>query len=154
MFEWLLTCLEKFIFEWFNDQSKFIFLHEFDITLTIAFFLKQNNNLFFSIFASKSICEIFKNSTKFALIVISFISFAFFDFFDSKFTQNDSKFELFCEIINILQQFRQFQHQHRKSNLFDLLHDCFWNFVLNRFENQSKFTSLHDFDITFTKTFF
>ena len=69
MFEWLSTCLKKFVFEWFNDQSKFIFLHEFDIVLTNAFLFKQNNNSFFSIFASKSTYETFENSTNFTLIV-------------------------------------------------------------------------------------
>ena len=155
MLEWLSTCLEKFAFEWFNDQSKFIFLHEFDIVLTTAFFFKQNNSSFLSILVSKSTCEILKSSTKFALIALSAssISFAFFDLFDSKLTQNDSEFELFCEVTDILRQFSQFHHQHRKSDLLDLLHDCLWNFVLNWFENQLKFTSLHDFDITLTKAF-
>ena len=69
MLEWLSTCLEKSVFEWFNDQSKFTFLYEFDITLTNAFLLKQNNSSFFSILASESTCEIFENSTNFTLIV-------------------------------------------------------------------------------------
>ena len=42
---------------------------------------------------------------------------------------------------------------HRKSNLLNLLHDCLMNFALNWFKSQSKFISLHDFDIVFTKTF-
>ena len=71
MLEWLLTCLEKFALEWFNDQSKFIFLHEFDIALTNAFLLKQNNSSSLSILTSKSTCEIFESSAKSALIVSS-----------------------------------------------------------------------------------
>ena len=60
-----------------------------------------------------------------------FAVFAFFDLFDSRLTQNDSEFEVFCEVTNILQQFQQFQHQYRKSNLLDLLHDCLHDFALN-----------------------
>ena len=69
MLEWLSTCFEKFAFEWFNDQSKFIFLYEFDIVLTNAFFFKQDNNSSFSFFAFESTCEILENSTNFILIV-------------------------------------------------------------------------------------
>ena len=69
MLEWLSTCLEEFAFEWFNDQSKFTFLYEFDITLTNAFSFKQDNNSFLSIFAFESTCEIFESSTNFTLIV-------------------------------------------------------------------------------------
>ena len=69
MLEWLSTCLEEFAFEWFNDQSKFTFVYEFDIVLTNAFFFKQINNSFFSVFASESTCEIFENLAIFALIV-------------------------------------------------------------------------------------
>ena len=74
MFEWLSTCLEKFVFEWFNDQSKFIFLYKFDIILTNAFFFKQINNSFFSISALKLTCEIFENLT-ISVLIISFVSF-------------------------------------------------------------------------------
>ena len=80
--------------------------------------------------------------------------FAFFDLFDSRLTQNDSDLKVFCEVTDILQQLRQLQHQHRESNLFDLLHDCFHDSVLDWFKNQSKFISVHHFDITFTKAFF
>ena len=61
MLEWLLACLEKFALEWFNDQSKFTFLYEFDIVLTNAFFFKQINSSSFSVSASEFTCEIFEN---------------------------------------------------------------------------------------------
>ena len=74
MFEWLSTCFEKFALEWFNDQSKFTFLYEFDIVLTNAFLFKQNNNSFFSIFVFESTCEIFENSTN-SILIVSIVSF-------------------------------------------------------------------------------
>ena len=42
------------------------------------------------------------------LKIAKFAFFAFFDLFDSKFSQNDSEFEMFCEITDILQRFQQF----------------------------------------------
>ena len=58
----LIDCFWNFVFDWFKNQSNFIFLHKFDIVLTNAFFFKQNNSSFFSIFTSKSTREIFENS--------------------------------------------------------------------------------------------
>ena len=46
------------------------------------------------------------------------------DFFDATLLYDIQKFSLFCEIANFVQQFRQCQHQYRKSNLLTLLFDC------------------------------
>ena len=73
MLEWLSTCLEEFALEWFNDQSKFTFLYEFDIVLTNAFLFKQINSSFFSIFASKSTCESFENLAV-SILIVSIVS--------------------------------------------------------------------------------
>ena len=79
--------------------------------------------------------------------------FAYFDLFNSTVIDDDSKWNIFSKFTNILQRFQQLQFLHRESNLLNLLHDCLMNFVLNWFKNQSKFISLHDFDIVFTKIF-
>ena len=95
-----------------------------------------------------------KISKQIKLKIAKFALSTYFDFFNSIVINDDSKWNIFSEFTNILQRFQQFQFLHRKSNLFNLLHDCLMNFVLNWFKNQSKFISLHDFDIVFTKAFF
>ena len=76
LFDLLHDCLMSFALNWFKNQSKFISLHDFSITLTNAFSLEQINNSFFSISASDLTCEIFENSADFVLIVsiVSFVS--------------------------------------------------------------------------------
>ena len=62
----LIIALVDFVNAWFDDQSKFIFLREFDIVLTSAFSSFIFSTLFsssLSISASESICEIFEKST-------------------------------------------------------------------------------------------
>ena len=86
--------------------------------------------------------------------IAKFAFSTYFDFFDSTVINDDSKWNIFSEFTDILQRLQQLQLLHRKSNLLDLLHDCLMSFALNWFKNQSKFISLHDFDITFTKAFF
>ena len=117
-----------------KNQSNFIFLREFDIVLTNAFFSFVFNTMFnsnFSIFAFESICEIFEKSTKSCSsfsqkqhelkikseiskfkkilkteqIVKSISTFQNIDIFDST-TCNESKFELYNVIANFLQNFQ------------------------------------------------
>ena len=61
---------------------------------------------------------------KFILVVANI------DFFDAIFVCDIQKFDLFCEIANFVQQFRQCQQQYRESNLLILLFDCFRDFAL------------------------
>ena len=78
---------------------------------------------------------------------------AFFGLFDPRLTQDDPEFGVFCEATGILQQLEQLQHQHRESDLLDLLHGCLHGPALDWFKDQPEFTSLHDFDIALTKAF-
>ena len=155
MLEWLSACLEGPALEWFNDQPEFTSLHEFGIALTNAFPPKQDNSSSLSILTPKSTCETFESSAESALTAspASPTPPAFFGLFDPELTQDDPESELFCEATGILRQLRQLQHQHRESDLLDLLHDCLWGPALDWFENQPKFISLHDFDIALTKAF-
>ena len=82
-----------------------------------------------------------------------FASSTYFDLFNSIVIDDDSEWDIFNEFTDILQRLQQLQRLHRKSNLLDLLQDCLMNFALNWFESQSKFISLHDFDIILTKAF-
>ena len=50
------------------------------------------------------------------------------DIFDST-ACDESKFELYNEIANFLQNLQQCQHQYRKSNLLNLLSKCFCDFA-------------------------
>ena len=95
-----------------------------------------------------------KRKTRKRIEIAKFAFSTYFDFFDSIVINDDSEWNIFNEFTSILQRFQQLQFLHRKSNLLNLLHDCLMSFVLNWFKNQSKFISLHDFDIIFTKTFF
>ena len=78
---------------------------------------------------------------------------AFFGLFDSRLPQDDSEFEVFCEATGILQRLQQLQHQHRESDLLDLLIGCLWGPALDWFKNQPDFTSLHEFGIALTNAF-
>ena len=60
------------------------------------------------------------------------------DFFDATFVCDIQKFNLFSEIANFLQQFRQCQHQYRKSDLLILLLDCLRDFALFWYQKQSE----------------
>ena len=82
------------------------------------------------------------------------VSSAYFDLFNSTVIDDDSEWNIFSEFTSILQRLQQLQFLHRKSNLFDLLQNCLMSFALNWFKNQSKFISLHDFDIVLTNAFF
>ena len=95
-----------------------------------------------------------KVSKQIKLKVAKSASSTYFDFFDSTVISDDSEWNIFSEFTDILQRLQQLQFLYRKSNLLDLLHDCLMSFALNWFKNQSKFISLHDFDIAFTKAFF
>ena len=77
--------------------------------------------------------------------------FAYFDLFNSTVIDDDSEWDIFNKFTGFLQRLQQFQLLHRESNLLDLLHGCFMSFALDWFKSQSKFISLHDFDIWFDR---
>ena len=80
-------------------------------------------------------------------------SSTYFDLFNSTVINDDSEWDIFSEFTGILQRLQQLQRLHRESDLLDLLQDCLMSFALNWFESQSKFISLHDFNIALTKAF-
>ena len=86
--------------------------------------------------------EISKNIKRTKLKIFEIVKFisivANFDYFDSTFLCNIRKFNLFCEIANFLQQFRQRQYQYRKSNLLILLFDYLRNFALIWYKKQNE----------------
>ena len=76
-----------------------------------------------------------------------------FEIFNSIFFYNWFENELFNQIANFFHHFQQCLHFYCESKLLDLLIIAFIDFVDTWFDDQSKFVSLHDFDIVFTKTF-
>ena len=147
----LIIALIDSVDTWFDDQSKFISLHDFDTVLTNAFFsfiFIALFNSFFSISASELICEIVEKSTKSCslssqkqqkLKIKSEISkfkkilkakriakstsiVQNIDIFDSIFTNENRRFSDFAKF---LQYFQHCQHLYRKSNLLVLLFICF-----------------------------
>ena len=61
------------------------------------------------------------------------------DFFDATFVCDIQKFNLFCEIANFVQRFRQRQYQYRESDLLVLLFECFRNSALIWYKQQNEF---------------
>ena len=143
MFEWLSTCLKRFALEWFNDQSKFIFLHEFDIALTNAFFFKQNNSSFLSIFASKSTYEIFENSTNFILIVSTVSSKE-----QQKLKISTSNRCQWCQLnyeIYIIHRFQYFSCVARTQQTYEFVLQFFEKNACEIFENSIVFVLIFSF---------
>ena len=177
----LIIVLADFVSAWFDDQSKFISLHDFDIVLTNAFSSSIFSTLFnssISISASESICEIFEKSANSCsssrqkqqkLMIKSEVSkfkktsrteqtvkststLQNIDIFDST-ACNESEFELYSEVANFLQHLQQCRHQYRKSNLLNLLSKCLCDFAFEWFKTQSEFISLKRFNRILTKVF-
>ena len=60
------------------------------------------------------------------------------EYFDATLLCDIQKFDLHCEIVNFVQQLRQCQHQYRESNLLILLFECFRDFALTWYKQQSE----------------
>ena len=179
----LIIVFIDFVSAWFDDQSKFISLHDFDIVLTKTFF-SSKSVMIQSISAFESICEIFEKSTnscssssqkqqklkiifevskvvkrdefkKISKAEQTVKSTSTFQNIDifDSTTCNESEFELYSEIAIFLQHFQQCQHLYRKSDLLNLLSKCLCDFAFEWFKIQSKFISLRRFNKALAKTF-
>ena len=174
----LIIALADSVSAWFDDQAKFISLHDFDIVLTKTF-SSSEFVMIQSISASKSICEIFEKSTnsyssssqkqqrlKIKSEVSKFkkISKAEqtakqtstlqnIDIFDSTLTFDRFEFDLYNEVAIFLQHFQQCQHLYRKSDLLNLLSKCLCDLASEWFKIQSEFISLKRFSRTLAKAF-
>ena len=148
LFLFLFNCFNDSIFKWFQKQSHFDFLHIFSTVLANVFSFQQQRKK--ARIRKRTNQKIAKNVVKNAKSTSKFQNI---DIFDST-SCNESKFELYNEIANFLQNFQQRQHQYRKSNLLNLLSKCFCDFAFEWFKFQSEFTSLKRFNTILTKTFF
>ena len=171
------TILYDFVNTWFENQSNFIFLRKFDITLTNAFFSSVFNTTFnsnFRIFTLEFLCEIFEKSTNFcsfvsqkqqklkATIFSLFFNFDFYDLFrdidlfDSSLKHSNSNLKHFNEISNFLRNFEHCQHlyRYRKTHLLLFLFNCFNDSIFKWFQKQLHFDFLHIFSTALTNVFF
>ena len=167
----LIIVFIDFVNVWFDDQSKFILLHDFDIVFTKTFFFSEFVTISSIFISSKSFISSkqqklkitfevskivkrveFKKISKAKQTVKSTSTFQDIDIFDSV-TCNESEFELYNVVANFLQNFQQYRHQYRKSDLLNLLSKCLCDFVFKWLNIQSKFTSLKRFNKILTKTF-
>ena len=142
----LIIAFIDFVNAWFDDQFKFILLHDFDIVLTKTFSFNEFATIQ-SIFVLsesstsqkqqklkiKSEVSKFKKTSKTEQIVKSTSTFQNIDIFDST-TYNESEFELYSEVANFLQHFQQCRYQYRKSNLLNLLSNCLCDFAFDWFK--------------------
>ena len=106
-----------------------------------------------------SVREFFKNTSN-CLANWSFFStsamtsiFDRLEIFNSAFSYDWFEDELFNQIADFLQHLQQCLHLYCESELLDLLIIAFTDSVDAWFDKQSKFISLHHFDIALTKTF-
>ena len=146
----LIIVLADFVNAWFDDQSKFISLHDFDIVLTKTFSSSKSvmiqSTLKFEV--SK-----FKKTSKTEQIVKSTSTLQNIDIFDSTLTFDEFEFDLYKEVASFLQYLQQCQHLYRKSDLLNLLSKCLCDFAFEWFKTQSEFISLKRFNRVLTKAF-
>ena len=162
---------------WFEDQSNFVFLREFDITLTKAFSSFVFSTMFnsnFRVFTFESLCEIFEKSassdsfasqgqqklkaTIFSLL-FNFDSYDLLrdiDFFDSSLKHSDSNLRQFNETSNFLRNLQHCQHlyRYRKTHLLLFLLNCLNDSIFKWLQKQSHFDNLHIFNTVLTNVFF
>ena len=161
----LIIAFIDFVSAWFDDQFRFISLHDFDIALTKAFSFSESATIQSILVSSesstsqkqqklkiKSETSKFKKISKAEQTVKSTSTFQNIDIFDST-TYNESEFELYSEVANFLQHFQQCRYQYRKSDLLNLLSNCLCDFASDWFKTQSEFIFLKRFDKIFTKAF-
>ena len=173
LFDLLIIIFIDFVNFWFDDQSKFISLHNFDITFTKTFSFNEFVTILSIFISSKSfisskqqklkiIFEIskivkrveFQKISKTKQIVKSTSTFQNIDIFDSTLTFDEFEFELYSEIAIFLQHLQQCRHLYRKSNLLNLLSKCLCDFAFEWFKIQFEFISLKRFNKFLAKTFF
>ena len=151
----LFNCLNDSIFKWFQKQSHFDNLHIFSTILTKAFSSQKQRELK-SIAQKRAKRKVRKIAERTELKIIETAKqtskFQSIDIFDST-ACDESKFELYNEVANFLQNFQQCQHQYRKSDLLNLLSKCLCDFAFEWFKLQSKFTSLKRFSTILSKAF-
>ena len=117
--------------------------------LTSAFDIKSIHDVweFFEI------SFIYLASQRFSSIFAMTSIFKSLEVFNSKYFCSDSEKRIFCEIASFLQHFQQCLHLFCESNLLHRIKAIMYDVVNKWFDNQSKFISLHDFDIVLIKTF-
>ena len=149
----LITVLNDFVNKWFDDQSKFISLHDFDIVLTKIF----SSNEFATIQSTKSSLQeqemlkvskkqkrverqALKNAKRVKSKILKIEQTAKstsklqnIDIFDSTLTCKNRRFD---EVTNFLQHFQQCQHQYRESDLLFLLSLCLYDFAFDIWFNK------------------
>ena len=138
LFDWLIIIFVDFVNAWFDDQSKFISLHDFDIVLTNAFFSKsfisskQQKLKIFSEISKKIVKRtkrnVVKNAKRIKFKILKTEQVAKstsivqnIDIFDSIFTCENRRFS---DFVKFLQHLQHCQHLYRKSNLLILLSIC------------------------------
>ena len=144
----LITILNDFVNKWFDDQSKFISLQNFDIVLTKIFSssefatiqstkssLQEQEKLKVSKKQKRVERQTLKNAKrvkskalKAAEVAKSTSAIQDIDIFDSTLTCENRQFS---ELAKFLQHFQQCQHLYRESNLLMLLFTCLWNSVFD-----------------------
>ena len=149
----LIIVLVDSVSAWFDDQTKFISLHDFDITLTKTFSFNKFVMIQSTLISSKSFASLissssqkqqklkikfeaskFKKVSKTEQIVKSTSTLQNIDIFDSTLTFDEFEFDLYKEIANFLQHFQQCQHLYRKSNMLNLLSKCLCDFASEWFK--------------------
>ena len=169
LLDWLKAVLYDFVSNWFDDQSKFISLHDFDIALTKTFSFSEFVTIQSTNFCSSSshkqqklkitfeISKIkrieFKKISKAKQIVKSTSTFQNIEIFDSTLTSDELEFDLYKEAASFLQHLQQCQHLYRKSKLLNLLSKCLCDFAFEWFKIQFEFISLKRFNRVLAKAF-
>ena len=139
----LITVLNDSVSKWFDDQSEFTSLHDFDIALTKAFPSSESTTIQSAksplqgqekLKASKEQKRVERQALKNAKRVKSKIlkleqaakstsGLQDIGIFDSTLTCEDRRFD---EATNFLQHLQQCQHQYRESDLLFLLSSCLY----------------------------
>ena len=162
----LIIAFIDFVNSWFDDQLKFISLHDFNIVLTKTFSSSEFITIQSTFTSSKSSIlqkqqklkikfetSKFKKVSKAEQIVKSTSTFQNIDIFDSTLTSDEFEFDLYNETAIFLQHFQQCRHLYRKSNLLNLLSKCLCDFASEWLKIQSKFSSLKRFNKVLAKAF-
>ena len=140
--------------KWFDNQSKFISLHDFDIVLAKVFSSSK--------FTTIQLISLTYKQQKLKA-AISSLSFNFdlydllrdIDLFDSSLKHSDSNLRQFNETSNFLRNLQHCQHlyRYRKTHLLLFLFNCLNDSIFKWLQKQSHFDNLHIFSTTLTNVF-
>ena len=140
--------------KWFDNQSKFISLHDFDIVLAKVF----SSSKFTTIQLISLTYKQQKLKAAISSLSFNFDSYDLFrniDLFDSSLKHNVSNLRHFNETSNFLRNLKHCQHlyRYRKTHLLLFLLNCLNDSIFKWLQKQSHFDSLYIFSTALTIVF-